>query len=356
MFTSLLLFIGCGNSSLGPYEVGLQVVGKSTRDQTTIFYRMFDGGDPIESIGLVGTGTSCPIAENTAGSRSDTFLGEEQLLLQVVGETELGHPLVPNSEEFATDYASVVQFRQRSAGSRIISELNYDPETLQQFNTTSYVDDAVSTNSGYYAVAADEYVAQFSLDMLWHNVDELEPAKVDLMTRNNPEVGDVWSSFNGNILYIYEGEEVYTVGGVAQKVDVVSMYETSGLRPDGADVFEQCLNAGQSQLSSDDIDIEQYANSGVFLDSGCEGDFTHAKVGTQWWYNNILVKEESTTQQVVVNDYGYEWFVADPNTGACARQTAKLLTDTSVNARMFVEYSLTTVDNTFEVTKWTDPQ
>ena len=112
MIFVLMSFIGCGNDTLGPYSVGLMVEQKALIEQNTNSYRITDGGEPVSSSGVIGSGTSCLIAETSSGSRTNTFIGEELQLIQVVGETELSQPLVPNSSEFPEEFASVVQFRK----------------------------------------------------------------------------------------------------------------------------------------------------------------------------------------------------------------------------------------------------
>ena len=66
------------------------------------------GEEPFESVGVLG---SAPIAFRHKYQQEPTnpTLWKKRILGQVVGVTELSHPLVPNSEEFSKTVASIVQ-------------------------------------------------------------------------------------------------------------------------------------------------------------------------------------------------------------------------------------------------------
>lgn len=346
------LLVAC---SADTYPLGFQFTTVVDFTQTTTSYRIVNGGEPEESVGVVGSGETQSIASSSAGSRLATTVGQQQILSTVVGETKLSHPLVPNEDDFDKIPASVIQERRRSAAYSIVDELIFDP-TLDtpQYSLTSYTDDAILTEAGYYGVAADEYVVRFDLGTLWQDFEEdVELNDVELMTRNQPEEGDVWASENGNVLYIYAGVTALNFAGQAEKVDKVEMFEATTLQPEGADVYTQCLYTGKIQVdSTDNQDIVDSSTDTLLLDSGCAGDFTHLKVGTQLWYKNVLVSEEAMQQVVSITDYGYEWYEeSEPN--VWTRLTSPTMDEPT--AVPYVEYTLTESTETLKVTKWLEP-
>ena len=52
-------------------------------------------------------------------------------------------------------------------------------------------------------ITTDEYVVEFPLGNLWSDPDtEVSASDVTLLTRFEPNVGDIWASQNGNTVYI----------------------------------------------------------------------------------------------------------------------------------------------------------
>ena len=233
-------------------------------------------------------------------------------------------------------------------------------------------------------MTGDEYVVRFELAALWSDFEELDPGRLTLLTKNEPSIGDVWVSANGNILYIYAGKDVVNIGAIATEVDKVNLYEVTGLQPAGKEVMDDCINIGVEQLQSNDPSDSQVNNTKISLDSSCVDNFTHTKTGTQWWYNNLLIKEEATVQVISIDDadsedvsdggdvaddgedgigddtatvhppYGYEWYV-DDGLGACTRQTSDENNDPSLNAQIYVEYKLSTISYVTELVDWIEP-
>ena len=317
---------------------------------------MTEGSEPIESIGLIGVGDTLLVAQSSAGTRTTSSSVQLQYLSQVVGNTPVSHPLVPNSDEFGPLMASVVQEKVRSSAYSVVEESFYDPASaFPQYDVVSYVDDQIVTYASYYGVAADEYFVRFDLGTLWSDFEEeVSASDVTLLTRNQPDMGDVWSSANGNTLYVFAGEENVTIGGQPRTASKVALYEAANLQSDGADVYEQCLRFGFDQQSTNSMDLSQYSNGLAYLDPGCEGAFSHVQTGTQWWYSGILVKEETTEQLVNITDFGYEWYEDQPD-GTVVRKRAQGLTDPSLLATKFIEYQLTQVDTVKGVTEWREP-
>ena len=119
----------------------------------------------------------------------------------------------------------------------------------------------------------------------------------------------------------------------------------------------QCINAGAKQYQSTDPADTQADESQALLDDGCQGNFTHVKSGTQWWYQNLLIKEEATVQTISIADdgYGYEWY-EDDGFGTCTRMTSKISNnDPLLNPLIFVEYQLTTSTYIKELGDWVEP-
>ena len=108
---------------------------------------------------------------------------------------------------------------------------------------------------------------RFDLGDLWTDFEEIDQSDLTLMTKSMPQIGDVWVSKNGNTLYVYAGVETQTIGGEARDVDVVEMYQTSNLQPEGGAVYEQCFQTGLSQQSTDNASLEQFSHETVNLDS-----------------------------------------------------------------------------------------
>jgi hypothetical protein len=354
MLPMLFGLVACAPSS--PYPSGLAFSLKSRIEQTTTSYRMTDGGEPINSIGLLGIGDTLLVAQSSAGTRTTSSSVQLQYLSQVVGTTPVSHPLVPNSEEFGPLLASVVQEKVRSAAYTVVEESFYDPTSaFPQYDVVSYLDEQVLTYASYYGVAADEYVVRFDLGTLWSNFEEeVSASDVLLLTRNDPSMGDVWSSANGNTLYVYSGEENVTIGGQPRTANKVLLYEAANLQSNGADVYDQCLRFGYEQQSTNSADLNQYSNGLAYLDPGCEGSFSHVQTGTQWWYSGILVKEETAEQIVDILDYGYEWY-EDQEDGTVQRMRTQSMTDASVISTKFIEYELTEVSTLKGVTEWREP-
>jgi len=336
--------------------VGTKYTLNTTSTDSTTFYRVSNGNEAVEASALVETAADCNIASGVYSRRTETAEVETQQLLQIIAHTNLNHPLIPNEEDvFAEREAMVFQERVRTAANLYIEESIIDPANPTAVTTNTYSDEAQETSSSYFGVTADEYVVRFELGTLWNDFESVGPSAIELWTRNNPTVGDVWVSTNGNTIYIYAGVDVLTLGGVPKEVHKVEMYEVGGLQPEGSDVYNQCLSIGREQLQSTDPNQTQQDLEEVFLDGGCVGVFTHVKTGTQWWYQNLLVQEEGQTTDIEILDYGFEWYEADAMLGSCSRMTSMSYGDPLIPAQAFVEYTLTTRSYKTELEEWVQP-
>jgi hypothetical protein len=366
-FTSFLTLCACADSS--PLPLGLQYeISASTNEVSTFFrqtdYNQTEGKEPIESVGVLGSASNCDQAQKSMGTYTSDFMEEKEILGQVVGITELSHPLVPNSEEFSKTQASIVQEREKKSFHGMVVENVYEATTESpEFDTDytsyfnrSYVDSDVTTTSSYHGIAVDEYAVQFPLHILWSDFEsEVNETDVTLLIRDNPEIGDVWVSSNGNTLYVYQGIDLVTLGSTPVKAHKVTLYET-GTAQDGnkaGTIIEQCLNLGLEQLNTNET--EPYSHPTIVLNSGCEEEFTHVEVGTQWWYNYVLVKEDVVATEVEIIDYGFEYYEIQDD-GTCVRQVVRTNEDPSIQVWQFIEYKLTTAQRSRGVLSWVEPQ
>ena len=362
MITSFLFFacapegdLSYSGADLAP--VGTQYTLTTEGSSSSTYYRIVDDGEPVPASSIVGTAADCASASQVLTSRTDTSSYEVINLLQVIAHTPLNHPLIPDAEDvFSQREAMVIQDRNSSASVSLIEETRYDPTTFATYTTNTYTDEEQNFSASYFGVTADEYVVRFGLGELWSDFEEIAPSSIELLTKNDPEIGDIWVSTNGNTLYIYAGIDVLNFGSLPKEVHKVEMYEVGGLKPEGSDIWTQCLDIGASQLQSDDPNQTQYDEDEVFLHSGCVDSFTHIKTGTQWWFQNLLVKEEASTQDIQILDYGFEWYQADSTGTSCTRQTATSYSDPLFPASAYMEYVLTKSSYTTELSDWIQPQ
>lgn len=338
-------------------KIGTNYTLSTTAISSTTVYRVAGGREAIESSSLVEIAADCPTASAVLTTYSQTSQEEKTQLMQVIAHTKLNHPLVPDEEDvFSEREAMVLQERVRTGATLYVEETLYDPTNLARYNTNTYTADAQTTDSSYFGVTADEYVVRFELGHLWDDFEELTTEDVTLLTKNEPKVGDIWVSENGNILYIYSGEDVINVGALAQEVHKVEMYEVGSIQPDGSQVYDDCLNLAANQVQTTDPNQSQQDLEEVFLDFGCEDTFTHVKTGTQWWYKNLLIKEEAISLEVDILDYGFEWYEQDLSAGTCTRMTSTIHGDPFVEAEPYIEYALTTKNYITELSDWIEPQ
>jgi hypothetical protein len=357
----IYLLLACGGSDvyqgaqLAPIGTNYTLTTSST--SSTTYYRISDGGEAVEASALVEVAPDCIAASAVLSTRKETSEEEEINLLQVVAHTNLNHPLVPDENDvFSARQAMILQNRSRVGSYTLVEETLYDPTNFATYSVNTYADDAQETESYYFGVTADEYVVRFDLGTLWSDFEDLTPGAVELWTKNNPVVGDVWVSENGNTLYIYAGIDVLTLGSLPQEVHKVDLYEVGAVQPDGSDVYDDCLDIGANQIQSTDPNQTQQSLEEVFLDTGCGDAFTHVKTGTQWWYQNLLIKEEASSMEIEIMDYGFEWYESDAATGSCARLTDTVYGDPLFPAQAYIEYALTTKTYTTESSDWVQPQ
>ena len=351
MIALMTLFFGCAG---GPVDPGTSWTLKTVDETTRTSYWLRQGGDPKESVGPLGAASSCILAETSAGTYNSVSTAEYFTVSTALGNTELYHPLVPNSEKYSSTLATVVQERTRGAASNEISTMVYDPNsTMGNITTVTYADEAIETEAAFYGLAADEYVVRFPLGNIWMDPEEeVTVASVDMLTRYEPDIGDIWASENGNTVYIATSKEQVNFAGVAKKAFKVESYEVGGLQGDGADIIDQCFNLGLNQNQTNDPNSANSSLEMLFLDGNCVGQFQHSKTGSEWWFGSIMVKESSLVTEIEITNYGYEWYELDTSGTSCTRMTS--LTYDNPNAILFVEYDLVTHSRESSISSWVE--
>jgi len=347
----LTMTIGCGG---GPIDAGTSWTLKTTETSTRTSYWLRDGGTPVESVGPLGTASSCILAETSGGTSTSTGTSETFTVNTALGDTEMYHPLVPNDETFSSTMATVLQRRTRGAGSVESTRVVYDPNSVMgNTTTTTYTDEEISTDASFHGVATDEYVVEFPLGNLWTDPEaEISTSDVTLLSRFEPSEGDIWASQNGNTVYIAGGKEQIQMSGAVEKAVKVQAFEVGNLKGDGGDIIDQCFNLGLSQTQTTDPDNTNASSSSLFLDAGCQAEFEHVKVGSEWWLGAVKVKESAEVTNIEITNYGYEWYELDTTGVSCTRQVS--LTQDSPNAILFVEYDLITSTRESKITKWAE--
>ena len=347
----LSVLLGTGCSVNGPYPVGLMVKSTSQVTENTKHYREVQGASPIESVGLVSWGQTCTEAMSSSGTRTTENLMEEHINLQVVGET-LVPRLIPNdTHEQEEVWLSLVMENTTSTGTVYTLSNHYDPgnSTATTWTTESLTDAPQVTETAYYGVTAEEYVAKFELATLWPADDAgLSPGDAELLTKNNPEKGDVWFSQNGNSVYMFDDYEDISVGEENLKTARILVYESGDVDLSSTGIIADCVNNGRDQYGSTYPGDGSYSDEVAHLDPGCEGGFRHVQTGTQWWFNGILVKEEVTNVDVTVDSYGWEWY--ENGTSGCSRETSRIRP--AVAADLFIQFSVTTSQEVREANDW----
>jgi len=346
---SVLLGTGC--SVNGPYPVGLMVKSKAQVTETTKRYREIQGSAPAESVGLVGWGETCTEAMSSSGTLTTEAVLEKHINMQVVGET-LVPRLVPNdTHEQEEVWLSLVMENTRSGGTVYALSNNYNPRnsTATTWTTESLSDVPKVTETSYYGVTAEEYVAKFELATLWPADDAgLSPGDAEMLTKNEPKKGDVWFSQNGNSVYMFDDFEEINVGEENLKTARILVYESGDVDLANSGIIGDCINSGRDQYGSTYPGDVVYDDQVAMLDAGCEGGFRHVQTGTQWWHNGILVKEEVTNVDVTVHGYGWEWF--ENGTDGCYREDSRVRP--SITADLFMEFSVTTSVEVREAEEW----
>jgi hypothetical protein len=353
-----------------PYEIGLYVQASQDQLIQSIDYKMVTGGEPLRSKGVFGSGQDCVTAATSTGERWSEAALHLDIDWEVVGETPWDHPLLPG-EDFSRTELSVIWDVTRTQGGGTLFEsfVFQDPATPSYFES-QYASISPTHEASYYGVAADEYLIKVTELDLWQGLDDtaLNQRNLDLnastdwvgvnsgagqtvqlMTRHNPKKNDVWSSTNGNYLYFYTGKDKVSVEGKTYNSDRILIKTTGAADPDGGAILGDCIQEGRSELTTDNPTGGSDTVDIALLDTACTGHFTHQVVGHEWWAEKALVRAQTTTYAVTINEWGYEWYGFDPTGTTCQRFVSTRKDDAS--AKLFVAYTVDTVNTTYTATK-----
>ena len=286
----LSVLLGTGCSVNGPYPVGLMVKSTSQVTENTKHYREVQGASPIESVGLVSWGQTCTEAMSSSGTQTTETLLEEHINLQVVGET-LVPRLIPNdTHEQEEVWLSLVMENTPEGTTNYAINNNYNPyEDPTTWTTEELSDDPKLTETSYYGVTAEDYVAKFELATMWPADDAgLNPADAEMLTKHNPKKGDVWFSQNGNSVYMFDDFEEFSIDDADLKTARVLVFESGDVELASSGILTQCISAGRDQYGNTIPGATYYDDQVTLLDTGCEGGFRHVQTDTQWWYDGIF--------------------------------------------------------------------
>ena len=113
----------------------------------------------IESVGVLGVAPNCLQAQVSAGQLKSVVTEEKQILGQVVGTTELSHPLVPNSDELHERWKHPLSKREN----KLFSMATHKKLSMRQqqktpmsevdyltYQNVAYVDSDVISKSDYH--------------------------------------------------------------------------------------------------------------------------------------------------------------------------------------------------------------
>jgi len=343
---SMLAFAisACGQQA-GPYETGLKVTREAEEFRETKYYLAYEEGEPKERKGTLNAGGNCETAAASAGdlTQQQTIRSVDQFT--VIGQTESNHPLVPGTDTYGSAWVSVLSHTYVTEGDTYEEESYRVPGAdPSEWEETREGEIGVLTNVDYEGVTADEYVVQLnSMGDLWEDLQtEGADLNVTLLTRKDAAADNIWSSVNGNMLYIAAGAEEIDVGGEKVQAMKVEVYTTGDVDPAASNIVDTCLAVNRDDFTTTHPAFEDGTVRTAHLDPGCEQGFVNQQIGTQWWYNNVLVKAALVTYEVTIVDYGYEWYEIAGDT--CYRVTSG--TRDNSNGELFVEYSVTEITQT----------
>ena len=114
ILSAAVLSMGC--QQRGPYDVGLLVKATSTVESVTKSYREVPGSGVKESIGVIGSGELCSDAMFSRGKSMETWAGEEQVNMEVVGETLVPRLVPDDQHEQEEVWVSLVMESTRAGG------------------------------------------------------------------------------------------------------------------------------------------------------------------------------------------------------------------------------------------------
>jgi len=344
LITSLVLGLSaCGP---GPLSTGTIIESNSTVQSTSRSFKVIHGDEPVERTGNDGFGETCSEAAQATGRSTTTSVLTRTHTLEVVGETYTDQPLSAEEPDEGKTGVSVVVETIVERGDVTIDSLLYEAgPNGEDMASVDQQPDQAQSSARYFGLAGGEYLVQIAPLDLWSPAEDLS---LTLLTKRTPATGDIWASFDGSTLYIARGKEELNIGDSTYNADAVDVYSVEELDPEVSELIGSCLSVGAFQdVTEPDFSDNNVQTTQVILDPGCEGNFRHQQVGTEWWHKDILVQAERTTWSVSIDSFGYEWY-EEENNGFCNRFTS-VTAPVGQSALVFAQYTVTREVEEFEV-------
>jgi hypothetical protein len=361
-------------STAAPYGAGLIWTLNESSVETITTYRKVAGGEAVVAGTPIGAGSSCSIAQAPTGGSAFTGTLTAVWTNEVVGNTSAHHPLKPGQDVFNGVGVSVVaeMVEESAVGTTTLDFAQEDEDgDLLTWQDIAAAPGGIQTTSRYHGVSADEYIVSQGPIDLWStweddSIDENDDAegdefvegtpgrRFDLLSKTKPKTGDIWTSTNGNVLYVFDGTEKLDVGGKSVNANRILVYTVDPFDATAGDVLAECFQTGPVEFTSTFPEVDDVLTDAMSLDAGCTDRFMHQQIGTEWWANNALVKFEGRRVMVEITSFGWEWYVDDEDLEFCTRFTNTTRPVDEPNAQQYVEYVVTVEDTTVSLGSWTE--
>jgi hypothetical protein len=281
----IILLAACNPA---PLKNGTVILGTSQAETVTKSYKNVEGA-LTERIGNKGFGDNCTEASEATSLVTTTSTLTRSHSWEVVGDSHTDQPLDPEEGREGRTAVSVIAEEIVSRGDVFTEATAYGagPEG-ENVNSLDQTPDVAVTASRYFGLAGDDY-----------NADKIG---VYIVAESDPEV---------------------------------------------ANIIDDCLYTSNYQdVSNPGVEEDNIVSTSVLLDPGCDGQFMHQQVGTQWWFKDTMLKSEGTRWDVSIDAHGYEWFIQDGDT--CSRFTGNVAPE-ATTSKLFVQYSVTRTVETYQV-------
>jgi len=345
------LLAACSSDQAAPHQyaswaIGLHVKGSSVEHAVTRSYTQSGDSPAEERKGTIASGDYVGDSSGSLTVDKTTSVDHDWL---VVGNTVTENPLVPGDAVFGLVPVYVVEGADVTTGIEIRDEFDQQQQgqVLAQSETRTESNIDRKTDASTWGLAGDEYLVKFEdLGQVWN--PDLDKAWADsgvvisgikYLGKTNVAAGDFWVTPNGNTLCRGMSTDGISLGNTSVSAVRVDLREVANV--DDLNLVGRCL-VEYDDFDSAYSDPKQVSDHDtrttvVHLDPGCEGDFVHRKIGSEWWYGNVLVKEDATYYEVKISDWGYQWI--DYN--AKARKTSHAMPQNVGDVGKFVEFTQT---------------
>jgi hypothetical protein len=356
---TLVACLGEEETNWAKWDIGLTVSGQGEEVVTTKVYKQTKGNDATEQKGTIQSGA---LADNSSGTVTITETNSFGDVFRVVGEMDRTS-YVPglsvcnpccDGDDLKDVRVYVTEAERIWRGKSLAKETYIELRNGNRFEyfteNSSYTDR--ETEAFTYGLAGEDYLVR---------IDDLGGIYGDLsgstfLSRRNASVGDFWVSPNGHITYEAVDESDMKIGEKSGKAVVVELRSAENIS--SMDITGACLTEYSDRNTQAVVTgvspsgfYTDVVSTMIHLDPGCEGNFVHRKIGTEYWMDNVLVKEETTYYEVTILDYGYEWMEITEDSKYM--RTSKVLTaDVPSNATIFALFSVTERTVTWEAKSW----